>query len=82
MPTYSYECEKCGHRFERFQSMKDGALKECPQCGGPVKRLISGSAGIIFKGNGFYKTDYKKSGPKREDNPPACGTSDNCPCCQ
>jgi putative FmdB family regulatory protein len=88
MPTYDYECAKCGHHFERFQSMTDSVLRECPKCGGPVKRLISAGAGIIFKGNGFYRTDYKESGskhgekPGRKDDPPACEKSDNCPCCK
>jgi len=62
MPTYEYQCEKCGHRFEAFQSMKDKPLTSCPACSGPVKRLISPGAGLIFKGSGFYITDYKKTG--------------------
>lgn len=61
MPTYDYECKKCHHKFEVFQSIKDKPLSECPQCNGEVKRLIGGGMGIIFKGNGFYTTDYKKS---------------------
>jgi len=66
MPTYDYECEKCGI-FEIFQSIKDDALKECPTCGGPVKRLIGTGAGLIFKGSGFYETDFKtKKGVKPE----------------
>lgn len=64
MPTYDYECEKCG-RFERFQKMSDEPLKKCPTCGKKVHRLIGGGSGIIFKGTGFYETDYKrKSEPK------------------
>lgn len=59
MPTYEYECRKCGHRFETFQSMKDEALKVCEKCGGELRRLVSGGAGIIFKGSGFYQTDYR-----------------------
>ena len=59
MPTYEYECQKCGHRFETFQSMKDKPLTECPKCGGKVKRLIGTGAGILFKGSGFYQTDYR-----------------------
>jgi len=59
VPTYEYECRKCGHRFEVFQSMKDEALKVCEECGGEVRRLVSGGAGIIFKGSGFYQTDYR-----------------------
>jgi putative FmdB family regulatory protein len=61
MPTYEYACPKCGHQFEAFQSMKDAPLKKCPKCGkSGVKRLIGGGAGLIFKGTGFYITDYKK----------------------
>ncbi len=63
MPTYEYECRKCGHRFERFQSITAAALKTCPKCKGRVARLLSGGAGIIFKGSGFYQTDYKKTSP-------------------
>lgn len=63
MPTYEYLCAKCGHEFEQFQSMKDEPLKKCPKCKKTgVKRLVGGGAGLIFKGSGFYITDYKKSG--------------------
>ncbi|MGH7724506.1 MAG: FmdB family zinc ribbon protein [Candidatus Eiseniibacteriota bacterium] len=61
MPTYDYECSKCGHRFEEFQSMKDKPLTKCPKCGGKVKRLIGTGAGFLFKGSGFYITDYRSS---------------------
>lgn len=61
MPTYEYVCNKCGHEFEAFQSMKDEPLDTCPECHQrTVKRLIGGGAGLIFKGSGFYITDYKK----------------------
>lgn len=61
MPTYEYKCSKCGHQFEKFQSIKDSPLKKCPQCGkDALKKLISGGAGLIFKGSGFYLTDYAK----------------------
>ena len=60
MPTYEYECTKCGHVFEAFQSMSDKPLASCPKCKGKVKRLIGPGAGVIFKGSGFYATDYKK----------------------
>jgi putative FmdB family regulatory protein len=57
MPTYEYECKTCGHVFEAFQSMKDEALKICPECGKEIRRIINGGSGIIFKGSGFYVTD-------------------------
>ena len=60
MPTYEYVCQKCGHEFEQFQSMSDAALKKCPKCKkAALKRLVGGGAGLIFKGTGFYITDYK-----------------------
>ena len=62
MPTYEYACPKCGHTFEVFQSMKDAPLTKCPACKKTgVKRLLGTGAGLIFKGSGFYITDYKKS---------------------
>lgn len=63
MPNYDYECQKCGKRFEVFQSMNDAKLTDCPQpgCGGTVKRLLGTGGGIIFKGSGFYQTDYRSS---------------------
>jgi len=61
MPTYEYKCNKCEEVFEVFQKITDEPLKECPMCGGEITRLVSGGAGIIFKGSGFYTTDYKKS---------------------
>jgi putative FmdB family regulatory protein len=59
MPTYEYKCEKCEHRFEKFQRMTDEPLTNCPKCNGPVHRLISPGAGIIFKESGMYTGDYK-----------------------
>ena len=63
MPNYDYECQQCGKRFEVFQSMNDAKLKDCPEpvCGGEVKRLLGTGGGIIFKGAGFYQTDYRSS---------------------
>ena len=63
MPNYDYECQTCGKRFEVFQSMNDAKLTECPQpdCDGTVKRLLGTGGGIIFKGSGFYQTDYRSS---------------------
>lgn len=60
MPTYEYECKKCG-RFEHFQRITDEKLKRCPSCKGAVKRLLGSGAGIIFKGTGFYQTDYRSA---------------------
>lgn len=59
MPTYDYKCKNCGYLFEYFQKMTDDPLTECPDCKGELKRLIGNGAGMIFKGNGFYLTDYK-----------------------
>ena len=62
MPLYDYQCKKCGHRFERIQKFSDPELKECPECGGEIERLLSAPA-VQFKGSGWYVTDYaKKSG--------------------
>lgn len=74
MPTYDYHCEACDHTFEAHHSMKDDPLKVCPSCGKPkLKRLIGAGAGIIFKGSGFYETDYKK----RKDSPESCCSKDS-----
>ena len=64
MPTYEYECEACSHRFERFQSITADPLDTCPECGEHVHRLISSGAGFIFKGSGFYTTDYRSESYK------------------
>lgn len=69
MPTYEYECTKCGHHFDAFQKINDKTLDKCPRCNGKVKRLISAGAGIIFKGSGFYSTDYKNKSLKDRDLP-------------
>jgi len=67
MPTYDYECPKCGHRFEKFQSISDPPIKTCPKCRGrKVKRLIGTGAGILFKGSGFYGTDYRSDTYKKD----------------
>ncbi|MGE9296960.1 MAG: FmdB family zinc ribbon protein [Puniceicoccales bacterium] len=68
MPTYDYHCAACDTDFEFFQSMRDDPLDQCPHCSkkGKVKRMISSGAGIIFKGSGFYETDYKRSGSGAE----------------
>jgi putative FmdB family regulatory protein len=64
MPTYDYECKKCG-TFEVFQRITEEKLKKCPACKRPVKRLLGAGAGIIFKGTGFYQTDYRSDSYKR-----------------
>jgi putative FmdB family regulatory protein len=83
MPTYEYSCQKCGQTFEAFQSMRDEAFRECPKelCRlpkwghGKVKRLLGTGAGLIFKGSGFYSTDYRsesyKAAAKKESAPKA-----------
>ncbi len=68
MPTYEYKCTRCGYVFELFQTMSAEPVKVCPECKGDVKRLIGPGAGPIFKGTGFYQTDYKNTGTPRKDN--------------
>ncbi len=90
MPTYDYECDACNHAFEEFQSMTDKPLKKCPKCGKPkLRRLIGTGAAILFKGSGFYQTDYrsesyksaakadeaKKEAPKADSAKPADSTA-------
>ena len=74
MPTYEYECQKCGHHYELYQSIKDGPKRTCPKCHGRVKRLLGTGAGLIFKGSGFYTTDYRKpsytEGAKKDSSAP------------
>ncbi len=65
MPTYEYKCKECGHIFEIVQKITEEPLKFCPECKGPIKRLIS-AAGIVFKGTGFHVTDYRKEHKKHE----------------
>ncbi len=84
MPTYEYECKKCGEVFEHFQRITEDPLKTCVKdgCGGEVKRLMSAGGGVIFKGSGFYETDYKrKSNGSSKPTPCAAGSGDapSCP---
>lgn len=66
MPTYDYRCSGCGHEFEEFQSITAAPLKKCPKCGkAKLVRLIGTGAGVIFKGSGFYETDYRSEGYKK-----------------
>lgn len=83
MPTYEYECEKCGKIFDVFQNMSDKPLRKCldKSCSGKVKRLIGTGAGFIFKGSGFYTTDYRSEGYKKKEReesktPSSCQTCD------
>jgi len=74
MPTYEYKCGNCGHRFEKFfTKITESSSMECPRCDGLAERLISGGAGLVFKGSGFYTTDYRsdsyKEGAKKEEKP-------------
>lgn len=80
MPTYEYECSACGHHFEEFQSMSAEPLSKCPECGGKVRRLIGAGAGILFKGSGFYQTDYRSSEYKKaasDDKPKPAPTKND-----
>jgi putative FmdB family regulatory protein len=80
MPTYVYACPKCEHRFEVFHSMSDERPRRCPNCKARAKRVPAGGAGLLFKGSGFYITDYRsesyKSGAKKEDKGGGAAKSD------
>ncbi len=65
MPTYEYECSKCGHRFDKFEAMTAKPRARCPKCGARCRRLIGAGAGLIFKGSGFYTTDYRSDSYKK-----------------
>jgi putative FmdB family regulatory protein len=80
MPTYQYRCTQCGYEFEEFQSITDDPIEVCPACKGKTRRLISGGAGLIFKGSGFYATDYrdksyKSAAEKEKSSSPPSGSS-------
>ncbi|MFA5338049.1 MAG: FmdB family zinc ribbon protein [Candidatus Omnitrophota bacterium] len=72
MPTYDYECTKCGHHFEAFHKISEQKKIECPKCKAVSKKKIGAGSGLIFKGSGFYATDYKKN------KPCDCPNSKNC----
>jgi putative FmdB family regulatory protein len=74
MPTYDYECTKCGYSFEVFQKISEEPLQMCPECKGKLKKLIGAGCGLIFKGSGFYITDYKRKGNNKENS---CQAKDN-----
>ena len=75
MPTYEYKCSECDHEFEEFQAISAPPITICPSCGGKTERVISGGAGLIFKGSGFYITDYKKANNKAWTNKAGNGAS-------
>ena len=66
MPTYEYRCAGCGNEFEKFGRMSDPPVQECPACGAEAQRKMSAGAGLLFKGSGFYLTDYRGEGYKKE----------------
>lgn len=80
MPTYDYECERCGHVFEKFQSITARPIRICPKCNErTVKRMIGMGSGVIFKGSGFYQTDYRSASYRKaaeKDKPPPGGGAD------
>ncbi|MDR2439806.1 MAG: zinc ribbon domain-containing protein [Planctomycetaceae bacterium] len=93
MPTYEYCCDTCSHEFEEFQYIKDEPLKKCPKCGqNTLRRLISGGAAIVFKGSGFYQTDYRSDSYKKSaqsespaapvTTPNACNHCPSAPTCK
>lgn len=89
MPTYDYQCRSCSHRFERFQPITEKPVRTCPQCERrTVRRLITGGGGLIFKGSGFYATDYRSknySEAAKKDSKPEPAASAGCgpgPCKQ
>jgi len=81
MPTYEYRCEACGHEFETFQPITAAPVRECPRCGKRrVRRLIGAGSGIIFKGNGFYQTDYRSDSYRKaaeKEKPSAKASSES-----
>ena len=83
MPTYEYECSACGHAFEALQTMTEPKLTKCPECKkNKLARLIGSGSGVIFKGTGFYETEYKKKSEpvsKPADKPANCSDCSTCP---
>jgi len=81
MPTYEYQCSKCRKAFEVVQKITDDPVKDCPECGGSVERLIN-ATNFILKGNGWYKTDYTQREVPSKVEGPSCSAEKNKPSCQ
>jgi len=80
MPTYEYECSSCGHQLEILQSIVEKPLKKYPECEkNSLQRLLGIGAGVIFKGSGFYETDYKKKEPSKNESQPKPTCPSDCP---
>jgi putative FmdB family regulatory protein len=79
MPTYEYECASCHRHSEAFQRMSDSPLRTCPKCHGRLRRLVSGGSGLIFKGSGFYITDYARKGTKTSEESSTTAAKDEMP---
>lgn len=83
MPTYDYQCDGCGHEFELFQSISEPVKRKCPQCGKPkLRRLFGTGAAVVFKGSGFYQTDYRSDSYRKaaeKDKKPAEKTGESKP---
>lgn len=75
MPTYEYRCPSCGTEFEKFQKMSDAPVAECPSCGAASERRLSAGAGLLFKGSGFYITDYRGDGYRKAQKAEGGGAS-------
>ncbi|MCL2710292.1 MAG: zinc ribbon domain-containing protein [Planctomycetaceae bacterium] len=80
MPTYDYHCDACSHEFEEFQYIKDAPLKKCPECGKKkLRRLIGGGSAVVFRGSGFYQTDYRSDSYKNAAKADIAPKSDPAP---
>ncbi|MCS6771052.1 MAG: zinc ribbon domain-containing protein [Kiritimatiellae bacterium] len=77
MPTYEYECKKCGVTFEKFQRISEKPLRRCPECRGSVSRKVGAGAGLLFKGSGFYITDYRSENYKKSAKADSGGSADS-----
>lgn len=75
MPTYEYRCPQCGNDFEKFQKMSEEPVADCPECGTSAQRRLSGGAGLLFKGSGFYITDYRGESYKKAADADKGGSS-------